>query len=82
MNFISSISKMRAGKPRAEALRNLVDRTGVDDIRSLVALSFKPSLRTSIAQACAFIPIPLRTSRRQRAEGAAAKTTIKMSLPS
>ncbi len=28
--------EMRAGKPRAEALRNLVDRTGVDDIRSLV----------------------------------------------
>jgi Flp pilus assembly protein TadB len=28
--------EMRAGKPRAEALRNLVDRTGVDDIRSLI----------------------------------------------
>jgi len=28
--------EMRAGKPRAEALRNLVERTGVDDIRSLV----------------------------------------------
>src|SRR5580698_10637163 len=28
--------EMRAGKPRAEALRNLVDRTGVDDIRALV----------------------------------------------
>ena len=26
--------EMRAGKPRAEALRNLVDRTGVDDVRS------------------------------------------------
>ena len=29
--------EMRAGKPRAEALRNLVERTGVDDVRALVA---------------------------------------------
>ena len=28
--------EMRAGKPRAEALRNLVDRTGVDNVRFLV----------------------------------------------
>src|SRR5207244_12183347 len=29
--------EIRAGKPRAEALRNLVERSGVDDIRDLVA---------------------------------------------
>lgn len=30
--------EMRAGKPRAEALRNLLDRTGVDEIRGLVRI--------------------------------------------
>src|SRR6266516_4341615 len=28
--------EMRAGKPRVEALRNLIERTGVDDVRALV----------------------------------------------
>ena len=43
--------EMRAGKPRAEALRNLVDRTGVDDIRSLVATLIQTDrFGTSVAQ--------------------------------
>jgi tight adherence protein C len=44
--------EMRAGKPRAEALRNLVDRTGVDDIRSLVGTLIQTDrFGTSVAQA-------------------------------
>jgi tight adherence protein C len=74
--------EMRAGKPRAEALRNLVDRTGVDDIRALVATLIQTDrFGTSIAQALRVHSDSLRTQRRQRAEEQAAKTTIKMVPP-
>jgi tight adherence protein C len=74
--------EMRAGKPRAEALRNLVERTGVDDIRALVGTLIQTDrFGTSIAQALRVHSDSLRTERRQRAEEAAAKTTIKMVVP-
>src|SRR5580704_14861211 len=74
--------EMRAGKPRAEALRNLIDRTGVDDIRSLVCTLIQTDrFGTSIAQALRIHSDSLRTARRQRAEEQAAKTTIKMVPP-
>jgi tight adherence protein C len=70
---------MRAGKPRAEALRNLAVRTGVDDMRALVAVLIQTDrFGTSIATALRVHSDALRTERRQRAEEAAAKTTIKM----
>src|SRR6202049_2001057 len=72
----------RAGKPRAEALRNLVERTGVDDLRSLVGTLIQTDrFGTSIAQALRVHSDSLRTERRQRAEEQAAKTTIKMVIP-
>jgi tight adherence protein C len=71
--------EMRAGKPRAEALRNLAVRTGVDDMRALVAVLIQTDrFGTSIATALRVHSDALRTERRQRAEEAAAKTTIKM----
>jgi len=74
--------EMRAGKPRAEALRNLVDRTGVDDVRSLVGTLIQTDrFGTSVAQALRVHSDSLRTARRQRAEEQAAKTTIKMIPP-
>lgn len=74
--------EMRAGKPRAEALRNLVERTGVDDIRALVATLIQTDrFGTSVAQALRVHSDSLRTERRQRAEEQAAKTTIKMVPP-
>ena len=74
--------EMRAGKPRAEALRNLVIRTGVDDIRALVTTLVQTDrFGTSIAQALRVHSDSLRTERRQRAEEQAAKTTIKMVPP-
>ena len=74
--------EMRAGKPRAEALRNLTLRTGVDDIRALVATLIQTDrFGTSVAQALRVHSDSLRTERRQRAEEQAAKTTIKMVLP-
>ncbi len=71
--------ELRAGKARAEALRNLSDRTGVDDMRALVAVLIQTDrFGTSIAQALRVHSDSLRTERRQRAEEQAAKTTIKM----
>jgi tight adherence protein C len=74
--------EMRAGKPRSEALRNLVERTGVDDIRALVGTLIQTDrFGTSVAQALRIHSDSLRTERRQRAEEQAAKTTIKMVIP-
>jgi tight adherence protein C len=72
----------RAGKPRVEALRNLAERTGVDDLRSLVATLIQTDrFGTSVAQALRVHSDSLRTERRQRAEEQAAKTTVKMIIP-
>jgi tight adherence protein C len=74
--------EMRAGKPRTEAMRNLAERTGVDDIRSLVGVLIQTDrFGTSVAQALRVHSDSLRTERRQRAEEQAAKTTIKLVPP-
>lgn len=72
----------RAGKPRAEALKNLAARTGVDDVRGLVGTLIQTDrFGTSVAQALRVHSDSLRTERRQRAEEQAAKTTVKMIIP-
>lgn len=74
--------EIRAGVPRDEALRNLGDRTGVADLQSLVAMLIQTDrFGTSIAQALRVHSDTMRTKRRQRAEEAAAKTTIKLVFP-
>ncbi len=71
--------EVKAGKPRVEALRNLVERASIDDLRALVAVLIQTDrFGTSVAQALRVHSDSLRTERRQRAEEAAAKTTIKM----
>ncbi len=71
--------EMRAGKPRADALRNLANRTEIDDIRAFVAVLIQTDrFGTSIANSLRVHADALRTERRQRAEERAAKTTIKM----
>jgi tight adherence protein C len=74
--------ELRAGKARVEALRNLADRTGVDDVSSLVAMLVQTDrFGTSVAQSLRVHSDTLRTKRRQRAEEAAAKTGVKMVFP-
>lgn len=71
--------EMRVGKTRIEALRDLATRTGLDDIKSLVAMLIQTDrFGTSIAQSLRVHSDNLRTKRRQRAEEAAAKTPVKM----
>jgi tight adherence protein C len=74
--------ELRAGKARAEALRNLADRTGVEDLSSLVTMLIQTDkFGTSVAQSLRVYSETLRTKRRQRAEEAAAKTGVKMVFP-
>jgi tight adherence protein C len=72
----------RAGKPRIDALRDMAERTMVDDVKSFVImLAQTEKFGTSLAQALRVHSEDLRTKRRQIAEEAAAKTTIKLVFP-
>jgi tight adherence protein C len=74
--------ELRAGKARSDALHNLAERTGVDDVASLVAMLVQTDrFGTSVAQSLRVHSDTLRTKRRQRAEEAAAKTGVKMVFP-
>jgi tight adherence protein C len=74
--------EMRAGKSREEAFRNLGLRTAVKDLKSFAAMLIQTDrFGTSISRALRVFADSLRTKRRQRAEEAAAKTTIKLVFP-
>lgn len=76
------ITETRAGKPRIEAFRNFASRTGVDDVRSLVAMLVQTDrFGTSVSQALRTHAEVSRTKRRQRAEEAAAKIGVKLVFP-
>lgn len=70
------------GLPRAEALTNMSMRTGVPEMKSLVAVVTQAErFGTSVAKALRNQADALRTKRRQAAEEAAQKTTVKLMLP-
>jgi len=74
--------EIRLGRSREEALRNLTERTGVDDIRSFVALLIQADrFGSSIGKAVRVFADSLRTKRRQRAEQASAKAALKLLFP-
>jgi tight adherence protein C len=76
------ITETRAGKPRLEAFRNFADRTGVDDVRALVAMLVQTDrFGTSVSQALRTHAETSRTKRRQRAEERAAKVGVKLVFP-
>ena len=71
--------EMRIGKTRLEALRELARRTGLEDIKSLVAMLIQTDrFGTSVAQSLRVYSDELRVKRRQRAEEMSAKTSVKM----
>ena len=72
-------AEMRLGKNRSDALRELARRTGLDDVKALVAMLVQTErFGTSIAQSLRVYSDDLRLKRRQRAEEAAAKISVKM----
>lgn len=74
--------ELRAGKARQTALRNLANRTDIDDVNSLVTLLIQTDrFGTSVAQALRVFADSFRTARYQRAEEAAAKIATKMIFP-
>ena len=74
--------EIRVGRSRDEALRNLVERTGVDDLRSFVALMIQADrYGSSIGKAVRVFSDSLRTKRRQRAEQASQKAALKLLFP-
>ncbi|HEX8150771.1 MAG TPA: type II secretion system F family protein [Pyrinomonadaceae bacterium] len=74
--------EIRVGRERDEALRNLSERCGIDDLKSLVAMLIQADrFGTSIARAVRVYADSLRTKRRQRAEQAAQKAAVKLLMP-
>jgi tight adherence protein C len=82
LELLQTNAEIRAGTPRDTALRQLADRTGVDDLSSLVTMLIQTDrFGTSIARSLRVQSDTLREKRKQRAEEAAAKTAIKMVFP-
>lgn len=74
--------EMRAGKSREEALRSLVERVGLDDVRALVTLLIQAErYGTSIAEALRGHSGEMRVQRLQRARETAAKLPVKLVFP-
>lgn len=75
-------TEIRAGKPRLEAFKNFAQRTGVEDVRSLVSmLTQTDRFGTSIGQALRVHAEMSRTKRRQLAEERAGKVSVKLVFP-
>ena len=74
--------QLQMGRPRREVLHDLGVRTGVDDVRSLVAILIQADkFGSSIAQALRVQSDSMRTKRKQMAEEKAQQTAVKMIFP-
>lgn len=75
-------AEIRAGMPREKALRNLADRTGLQDIRGLVGLLVQTmKFGTSVSDSLRVYSEEFRDKRMQRAEEQAAKMGTKLIFP-
>src|SRR5205085_6909183 len=74
--------QMQTGVSRTDALRNLAQRTGVEDVYALVAMLIQTDrLGTSVANALRAHADSMRVKRRQRAEQLARKAAVKLAFP-
>lgn len=74
--------EMLAGITRAEALENLAFRTGIEDVKALVAIVVQSErLGTSIARSLRVHGDNLRVRRKHRAEAKARKVSVKLVFP-
>jgi tight adherence protein C len=74
--------ELKAGKRRAEALRNLAERTAVDDLKKLVAVLIQADrFGTGVAQSLRGHADFMRVQSRQQAEEKAAKLGVKLVFP-
>jgi tight adherence protein C len=80
--FRRAVAEMRMGTARNEALQRMVDRTGVQDLSTFVAVLIQSSqLGVSIAEVLHSQADQMRVKRRQRAEELARQAGIKMIFP-
>jgi len=74
--------EQRAGRPRADAWRNMAERTDVDCVRAMTSVLIQADqFGTSVAKTLRVYSDTLRTQRRQQAEEQAAKTAVKLVFP-
>lgn len=74
--------QLQMGRPKRDVLHDLGARTGVDDMKSLVAILIQADrFGTSVAQALRVQSDAMRTRRKQLAEEKAAKCAVKLIFP-
>ena len=79
--FSKTLNEIR-GKPRLEALDDLGNRTGVDDLKTFItAVVHASRLGGSITNTLRIQADSIRTRRRQRAQEQAMKAPIKIVFP-
>ena len=77
-----ALHEIRAGKSTADGLRALAERTGVSELRALVAMLVQTErFGTSISDTLRVHADSLRSRRMLRAEEAANKAPLKMLFP-
>lgn len=80
--FYTVVLQVKAGQERSAAFKQLVRRTGIEDIKSLSAMIIQSErFGTSLSQALKVYADSLRQRRRLRSEAAVAKAGIKMLFP-
>lgn len=74
--------QLRAGMSRQEALRNMADRTGVEDVGSLVSMLIQSErFGTSVSESLKVHADSLRIKRKMLAQEAAGKIPVKLTIP-
>jgi tight adherence protein C len=80
--FARSLQEMQIGKSRSQALRAMVDRTSVPELRTFVSAVVQGSeLGIPVAQVLREQAKDMRVRRRQRAEGRAQQVPVKITFP-
>jgi tight adherence protein C len=80
--FARSLQEMQIGKSRSQALRAMVDRTSVPELRTFVSSVVQGSeLGIPVAQVLREQAKEMRVRRRQRAEGRAQQVPVKITFP-
>lgn len=80
--FQRVLQDIRLGRTRREALRDLVTRTGVEDVQTFVSAVIQADqLGVPMSKILRIQSDQLRIRRRQRAEEAAQKAPVKMLIP-
>jgi tight adherence protein C len=82
LNLMMVTAEMRAGRSTVDALESFADRVGLDEARSLVlVLRQSVELGSDISEALHVFSDEMRSKRLLRAEEAANKLPVKMTLP-